>query len=82
VDVGGDMTIVQFIRVKENLEVDLLNLIDAKVMEFQKQTGVLVQAIEVVPYSYPKRLDGPMVSDVNVLPALQPYLAQEGEGND
>ncbi|MFA5525876.1 MAG: hypothetical protein WC992_03535 [Acholeplasmataceae bacterium] len=76
------MILEQFIRMKENLEVDLLSFLNDKILEFQEQTGVMVDGIEVIPYQYPRPYPGPAISDVNIFTSLQRYIKEGGPVND
>lgn len=74
------MTIEEFVRVKEDLEVELLNLIDEKVQAFQEATGTIVSDVNVTMYSYDASnfaqwLKVNKVSDVDVSVVLK---AREG----
>lgn len=74
------MTIEEFVRVKEDLEVELLNLIDEKVQAFQEATGTIVSDVNVTMYSYDasnfaQLLKVNKVSDVDVSVVLK---AREG----
>ncbi len=72
------MTIEEYVRAKEDLEVDILNSINMKVREFQEKTGTIVFDVEVTTYepdSNRELQSTNRISDVTVM-AL---LSQKGE---
>lgn len=63
------MTLDEYFKEKEDLEISLLNFMNQKIQEFEKSTQIPVKSIQVVVFSDNVNRQ-PVVSDVHVLTNL------------
>lgn len=66
------MTIGEYLEAKEDLEVQVMNQLEAIVQAFEQKTGLALQGLEVILYDYDilERSPQTRISDVNVRTSL------------